>query len=653
MDGIFNSNMVGNNIIFNRGVIIVHRNIHDIEIPFFIWKRLKPLKSIKRNLAWDTETKDGRCFLIANSDGEIMNEREFGDLRGLLAFLTKQKHKQSVNWFYNLDYDTNAILKFLSFENRKHIAYFNQVDYEDYRIQIIPRKELKISKIRDGKPSNPVYFHDAAQFYNFTPLKVLAAQTGYNKVYVADISQVNIDKYYGDTEYRNLWNDRCVIDCKITVELANKLTENIKKIVGVNSYKSKASIARRYVLENLNHDLKMPSVNVLDAALKAFHAGHIETCRLGVFNNIKNLDINSAYPSFIANLYETGGSFMHNSEYESDTAYSFYLVDVEYFNDFISPVWHLKSNGNYHVTGICKNVWITQPEIEYFMNNDYKVNILKAYHIKKTRFTEKPFYNLVHDLYKLRLQAKEEKDEIEQVYKVILNSIFGVTLNAINIKQLSDYETDLYDVIDGKLIFYESKYVAGNMYNPVYGCWITSGTRTKLFNDFNKVLDKIISINTDGVYLTKKINLPVNKKLGDYSYKNLPKIMFMGSGRYFINNGNGVDDKESRFRGVPLKPSAICDIMRGNKNNQTIELVKEKPIKLKESVRNSNYFSRTFSKFPVQDYTENDQFNVFNKVVKQIYFKTERRHWFDEVTKVSDLWDKQIESRPFDIEELR
>ena len=62
-----------------------------------------------------------------------------------------------------------------------------------------------------------------------------------------------------------------LIDCKITVELANKLTDNIKKIVGVNSYKSKASIARRYVLENMNHDLKLPSTNVLDAALKAFH----------------------------------------------------------------------------------------------------------------------------------------------------------------------------------------------------------------------------------------------------------------------------------------------------------------------------------------------------------------------------------------------
>lgn len=632
---------------------MVHRNIHDIEIPFFIWKQLKPLRNIKPNRAFDTETKDGRCFLIANSDEDALNEREdFTDLYGLLGYLNKQKFKQSVNWLYNLDYDTNAILKFLSFEDRKHIAYFNQVDYEDYRIQIIPRKELKILKIRDGKSSNPTYFYDLAQFYNFTPLKVLAAQTNFDKVYVADISQVDIDKYYNNDEYKNLWNDRCVIDCKITVELADKLTENIKKIVGVNSYKSKASIARRYVLENLNHDLKMPSVHVLDAALKAFHAGHIETCRLGTFKNIRNYDINSAYPTFIANLYETGGSFVHNREYEPDTAYSFYLVDVDYQNDFLSPVWHLKSNGNYHITGKSET-WITQQEIEYFMTNDYPFTILKAYHIKKTRFTEQPFFNLVHDLYKERIKAKDNKDEIEKVYKVILNSIYGVTLNAINIKQLSEYETDLYDVIDGKLIFYDSKYVAGNMYNPVFGTYITAGTRMMLFNDFNLKLDKVISINTDGVYLTSKVNLPVNKVLGGYSYKNLPKIMFMGSGRYFVSDGHGVDDKESRFRGVPLKPSGICEIMRDSKQEQTIELVKEKPIKLKESVRNSNYFSRTFSKFPVQSYNEVDQFNVFNKVVKQIYFKTERRYWYDEIANISDLWDKQIESRPFDIQELR
>ena len=281
--------------------------------------------------------------------------------------------------------------------------------------------------------------------------------------------------------------------------------------------------------------------------------------------------------------------------------------------------------------------------------------ILKAYHIKKTRFTEKPFFNLVNELYKERIKAKDNKDEIAKVYKVILNSIFGVTLNAINVKQLADYETDLYDVIDGKLVFYESKYIAGNMYNPVFGTYITAGTRMMLFNDFNNRLDKVVSINTDGVYLTSKVNLPVNKVLGGYSYKNLPKMMLMGSGRYFVSNGKGegVDDNESRFRGVPLKPSGICEIMRDEKGNGSIELVKEKPIKLKESVRNSNYFSRTFSKFPIQDYAEVDQFNVFNKVVKQIYFKTERRYWYDEIQTISDLWDKQIGSRPFNIEELK
>lgn len=631
---------------------MVHRNIHDIEIPFFIWKQLKPLRQQKPNLAFDTETIEGRCFLIANSEGEIRNDQEFENLYGLLKFSNGQKFKQSVNWFYNLDYDTNAILKFLSFQDRKHIAQFNQVDYEDYRIQIIPRKELKISKIRDGKPSNPTYFFDLAQFYNFTPLKVLAQQTNYNKVYVEDISQVDLERYYSDTEYHNLWNDRCVIDCKITVELADKLTNNIKKIVNVNSYKSKASIARRYVLENLNHHLKMPSTNVLDAALKAFHAGHIETCRLGTFQNIRNYDINSAYPSFIANLYETGGNYIHNKEYEPDTAYSFYLVELDFYNEYMSPVWYLKSNGNYHINGKCET-WITQPEIEYFMANGYDLTIIKAYHIKKNRFTEKPFYNLVHDLYKERLKAKDNKDDIEKVYKVILNSIYGVTLNAIHKKELSDYETDLYEIIDDKLVFYESKYIAGNMYNPVFGTFITANTRMKLFNDFNNKLDKIVSVNTDGVYLTSKVNLPLDKKLGNYSYKKLPKMMLMGSGRYFVSDGNGVDNGESRFRGVPLKPNKICEIMKDNKTDQTIELVKEKPIKLKESVRNSNYHYTTFAKFPIQDYVHRDHFNVFNKVVKQIYFKTERRYWFDEIGVISDLWDKQITSRPFDIQELK
>ena len=628
---------------------MVHRVINDIDIPNFVWQKVKPLKQIYRNLAFDTETEEGRIFLISNSDKETVNDynnfQREGEpepespLLGLLIYLNNRRYTKSVNWFYNLQYDTNALLKYLSFDDRKHIAYYNVVDVEGYRIQIIPNKELKISKLdKDDKPVKPTFFYDLAQFYDFKPLKKLAEQTNYSKVYVNDISQVNIQKYYNDKEYFNLWNERCVVDCLITVEIADKLTMIIQQIVNVNKYKSKASIARRYVLENMNHNLKMPNIHVLDSALQAFHAGHIEACKIGDFKNIHNYDLNSAYPAYIAELYETNTGYLHNREYEPDTAYSFYLVDVEYYDDNLSPIWFFKSQANYHINGKCE-VWITQMEIEYLQNNGYPVTILQAYHIKKNRFTEKPFEFLVKDLYKMRLEAKERGDEIQLVLKVILNSIFGVTLNAVQKRDISDLPTDLFEIIGGKLVYYENKYLAGNMYNPVYGCYITANVRTQLFTDFKNYLPKILSVNTDGVYLTHNVNVPTNKELGGYSHKKIDRLMIMGSGRYFVKDKLGIiDNVESKFRGIPLAPVDIEKKMVENKDSNYIELTKEKPIKLKESVRIPAY---------------KDKFNTFQEVKKQVYFKTDRRYWYNEINNISDLWDKQIDSRPFDIQELR
>lgn len=647
---------------------MVHREINDIDIPRHVWQKQKPLKNIKRNLAFDSETKEGKVFLLYNSDGDSVNdgdnfkltgsEKPTDALYGLLTFLNTKKFRKSVNWFYNLTYDMNAIIKFLPYAKRKELDTFHQVDYADFRISMIPNKEMRISKVKvreDGvvKLVNSVSYYDLAQFYNFIPLKKLAEQTNYSKVYVDDISQVNIDKYYSDRTYNKLWNDRCLIDCKITVELADKLTNDVSKIVKINSYKSKASIARRYVLENIKHSLKLPSPSMMDAALKAFHAGHIEACALGSFKNVRYYDINAAYPTHIANLLETNGGLKRNKEFEPDMGYSFYLVDVDYSDDYLSPVWYLQKNNNYHVTGKCP-VWVAQPEMKYFLDNGYDVKILDARHIQKNQFTEKPFSNFIHDLYKLRAEAKELHLPIADVYKVITNAIFGVTMNA-NLKKVieGEVETDLYEVIDGYEVFYKNEYIAGNMYNPVYGAYICASTRTQLFTDFRTKFDKILSINTDGVYIRSDVNVPVSKKMGEYSFEKLPKLIIMGNGRYFgVDHNNRILNEKSRFRSIGLKPDIIAGKIMDMPEDVGLELTKQSPVKLGESVRSSQYYYTTYSSFPIQDYVHRDELNNFRDVTKHVYFKTDRRHWFEEPNLNQEIWDNQFHSRPFTVDEL-
>jgi hypothetical protein len=292
------------------------------------------------------------------------------------------------------------------------------------------------------------------------------------------------------------------------------------------------------------------------------------------------------------------------------------------------------------------------------MLEEYSFKILSAHHLTKDKYTSQPFYDIIHDLYNERLKAKEDetKQDIEKVIKIILNSIYGVTLNTIHKKIIADsfYETDMWSVIDGKMIFYTNEFKATNMYNPIYGCDITAQTRSKLFTDFRNKFEKIISINTDGIYMSGITNsIKISKKLGDYGYKNLDQVMVMGSGRYFSFFNDEIDNKESKFRGVSKKPIDIHKDMLNNKNKEYLRVEKEKPIKLKESLKNSKYYNLTISKFPIQNFNLIDEFNIFNKVGKDVYYKTDKRFWYDKINVIGDLWDKQIQSRPFNVLELK
>jgi hypothetical protein len=165
---------------------------------------------------------------------------------------------------------------------------------------------------------------------------------------------------------------------------------------------------------------------------------------------------------------------------------------------------------------------------------------------------------------------------------------------------LAEIETDIFEIRDGKTIYYDHQYIATNMYNPVYGTWITASTRSKLFTDFRKYLKYILSINTDGVYLTHKVPVKISKMLGDYSFKKLPEYILMGSGRYFIKDDGIINNVDSRFRSIPKNPQEIYELFNTHLNNKKISISREKPIKLKESIKQKKNYRYSVSTFPFQ-----------------------------------------------------
>jgi hypothetical protein len=122
-----------------------------------------------------------------------------------------------------------------------------------------------------------------------------------------------------------------------------------------------------------------------------------------------------------------------------------------------------------------------------------------------------PFKRVIEELYKKRKQLQKDKDPLELPIKIILNSMYGKTMQTTENKM-------------------------GNMFNPVLGTTICGKARAMLYETImnNDMERDVIFLYTDSIATTKKLNLD-SKKLGEFSEDFEGSIYALQSGFYSKN----------------------------------------------------------------------------------------------------------------------
>ena len=131
------------------------------------YRRFADTKKHIQFRGFDSETHEGNIFLICNSDGDYLDKITPDKL---IEFLFNKKNELTNNFFYNLAFDGEIIIKtvfgkyleFIPREFQKEIKVDRikmKFEYRGYKIRYIPEKMLSISK---GKKT--VSFYDAFQF---------------------------------------------------------------------------------------------------------------------------------------------------------------------------------------------------------------------------------------------------------------------------------------------------------------------------------------------------------------------------------------------------------------------------------------------------------------------------------------------------------
>ena len=556
----------------------------------------------------DTETYKGYAKLLTDSTGNYL---DVTNIEGLLDFLSSRKFEISHNFFYNIRFDFQAVIKWLPEENLRELYLTGKTKYKDYRIGYIPKKLFKITK------KHHVYkYYDLAQFYS-TSLANAAEKylrLTKNKENI-DAARLNVDLQYWSDNYDNILL-YCLNDSRLTKLLGEHLQDILKtKLKFIpQAYISKASISKEYFRLRCNFtDIRKIPLRVLKEAFNAYHGGRFEVLQKGNVGRCTLLDINSAYPYQIANLRSLDKITTDTvSSVSKDAIYGFYhckvFVPPAYFQPIpirINPYLSIFPSGEFET-------YLTKEEIEAFKYHA-DVNIIEGSEVYSDH-EEYPFRNAMLDLHKLK-SSTSKTDFKYSLIKIIMNALYG-----------SFYE---------KLKKGHS-YYAGKMFNPIYASLITANTRIEVFKKALQYGDNVIGFATDSVLISGDVDNPENTELGGWGLERKGESIVFKSGMYKIGDkvkSRGIQ-KAYSFETPYGEFNTLFDYMRAKPELTEYEIITHRPVNLGEAIVHTK--KRSIKEINI--WTEFKKTYDINRDIKRL--------WFDTFENGGDLLSRKIDSIP-------
>lgn len=559
----------------------------------------------------DTETYHGYAKLITDSAGNYIFPTNIDEI---LAFLTRKSLRSHHNFFFNIRFDFQAMMKYLDKKSLFELYKTSKLKYKDYKIKYIPKKLLSITKA-----GHVHKYYDVNNFYE-TSLGVCATTyLGKQKnIEQIDRERLNIDLQYWKDNVKDIVK-YCISDSVLTKELGILLQQEVIRLFGfpVQQYLSKASLSKEYFrrkcdIPNIRHVPK----EVLAFGFNSYHGGRFEIVKKGYFKHAALYDLNSAYSYHISNLKDySKGTWYKVAEADFNSLYGFYFCEIDIPFDIFTPLpFVLDTDTTIYPYGKFMS-FLTKNEIQaYSKYIDIDVKIGYECHGKSDIY---PFKNAIEELYELKKETPKDHYKYNLIKKV-MNSLYG-----------SFYEKTKINNI---------KYI-GKLFNPIYASEITANTRIQMFNEAMKHANHVIGFATDSILYDSSIEATTNNKMGGWDIEGSGETIVLRSGIYKIEDkikSRGFGRKQ-QINTPYGKYNSIFDYIFSQPSLTQYKILIQRPLNLGEALLHTN-------KRSVEDV------NVWQTFPYQIDINRDvKRLWNEDFYNGGELFTKMIESSPIPI----
>lgn len=596
------------------------RDLGNITLNKKAWRRVRPNQEVRRVVGLDTETRDGKAFLIGADPGALTRIRSWDDL---LRYQEAHRLDETVNFFYNLGFDAQALIKHLTDEELYELAATDRCRGDGYEVHLIPDKRLRVTV---GKKHYDYY--DLAQFYGHASLDSAANKFfGEGKESLedegVDIASLSPERYDRDPEYRGVLDRYLRRDVRLCRLLGERLQGLMLPYMKPKYYYSQASPAQQYYLEHAERDLGLPPRAVVQAALHAYNGGRFEVFRRGTFTHAVTYDIKSAYPyhnSLVPALDK--GVWTHDDKVGEDELIGLYRVRAEGASH-VSPLRHERPGLPLYYPDGRVTRWMNRSELDVIKDYGYDVKVLEAYHYHDKN-PEYPFTFLKRFYDEKERVGKDNPDYM--FYKLIINGFYGKTIQLQGEPYVSDDPTGATDELlhDGRIRYRHVRYKAGLLFNPVVAQEVTGNTRAQLLRAVIDRQESLVAFATDSITTTRRLSVKVGSRMGEWGVEAQGRYTVIGSGVAFYRH-----QERMKFRGFG-KSYDPRTVLVGETSEVSLPVLRNS--RLKSVARSGAGF---------------DDLNVFarGERVMDLNFDN-KRLWDDRFRRADDVYDKVIESRP-------
>jgi len=259
-------------------------------------------------------------------------------------------------------------------------------------------------------------------------------------IYKMDFANRDKDTHIDIIKYSQIY---CRLDCVVLWQGYNKFKGWIQEVCGLNIdyYVSSASIAHDYMLkEGVYEGTWQLSGLVREFIQRAMVGGRTmmaENKQHHVKKNVDDFDAVSLYPSAMKRIGEMGGYLKGKPKIITNLSYDFlkmqdgYFVEIlitsvnkQYKFPLMSKIGEVREFTNDMANETIVVDKFTLEDLITFQHITFK--IIKGYYYDEGRNNK--IGEVIQHLFNTRKKEKKNKNPVEQIYKLIMNSAYGKTL---------------------------------------------------------------------------------------------------------------------------------------------------------------------------------------------------------------------------------